>query len=194
MQFLTGNKDVEFHLFVKMDLKKQLLKTHSKENTTLIVNYIGDDKERCDSLMKLFLYDDYRVVQRAAWVVGDLARLYPQNVMPYLPEMVKNMKKQGTHDAVKRNTVRFMQDVDIPEDLWGEVAEICFGFLQSQDEPVAIKVFSMTVLLSIVKKVPELKEELQFAIEEQLPYGTAGFKSRGKKTLKALEKIKFSGY
>ncbi len=172
-----------------MDLRKQLLTTHSKENTTLIVNYIDGDRERFDKLMKLFLYDEYRVIQRAAWVVGDVARLHPQIVMPYIPEMVENLKKPDVHIAAKRNTLRFLSETEIPEEQWGELAELCFDYLTSMEEPVAIKVFSMTVLLSIVKKVPELKDELYYAIEDQLPYGTAGFKSRGKKTLKALEKI-----
>ncbi len=172
-----------------MDLRKQLLTTHSKENTTLIVNYIDGDRERFDKLMKLFLYDEYRVIQRAAWVVGDVARLHPEIVMPYIPEMVENLKKPDVHIAAKRNTLRFLSETEIPEEQWGELAELCFDYLTSIEEPVAIKVFSMTVLLSIVKKVPELKDELYYAIEDQLPYGTAGFKSRGKKTLKALEKI-----
>lgn len=172
-----------------MDLRKQLLTTHSKENTTLIVNYINGDRKRFNKLMKLFLYDEYRVIQRAAWVVGDVARLHPEIVMPYIPEMVENLKKPDVHIAAKRNTLRFLSETEIPEEQWGELAELCFDYLTSMEEPVAIKVFSMTVLLSIVKKVPELKDELYYAIEDQLPYGTAGFKSRGKKTLKALEKI-----
>lgn len=172
-----------------MDIRKQLLTTHSKENTTLIVNYIGSDPERCDELMKLFLYGHYRVIQRAAWVVGDLARARPELVMPYLPEMVENLKRPDIHVAARRNTVRFWQEIELPEDLWGEVAELCFDFLQSAEETVAVKVFSMTVLLNIVKKVPELKDELKYMVEDQLPYGTAGFKNRGAKVLKALEKI-----
>ena len=172
-----------------MDLRKQLLTDHSKENTTRIVEYIGNDRERCQELMKLFLYGHYRVIQRAAWVVGDLARLHPENVMPYLPEMVENLKKPDLHVAAKRNTVRFFQEIEIPEDLWGEVADICFKFLDNNQEPVAVRVFSMTVLLNIVKKVPELKDELKFMVEDHLPYGTSGFKNRGLKTLKALEKI-----
>lgn len=172
-----------------MDLRKQLLTDHSKENTTLIVEYIGNDLERCDALMKLFLYGEYRVIQRAAWVVGDLARLHPEMVMPYLPAMVENLKKPDLHAAAKRNTVRFFQEIEIPEELWGEVADICFKFLENGEEAVAIKVFSMTVLLGIVQKVPELKDELKYTIEDQMPFGTAGFKNRGKKTLIALNKI-----
>lgn len=172
-----------------MDLRKQLLTTHSKDNTTLIANYIGTDSKRFDKLMKLFLYDEYRVIQRSAWVLGDLAKAHPELAMPYLPEIVENLKKPEIHDAVKRNTLRFLQDVELPEEYWGDLAELCFNYLTSMEEAVAIKVFAMTVLLNIVKKVPELKDELRFAIEDQLPYGSAGFKSRGNRTLKALEKV-----
>jgi hypothetical protein len=47
----------------------------------------------------------------------------------------------------------------------------------------------MDVIFNIVKKFPELKEELKLAIEEQMPFGSAGYKSHGGKVLKALNKI-----
>lgn len=47
----------------------------------------------------------------------------------------------------------------------------------------------MTLALNIVEKIPELKDELRFIIEEQMPFGTAGFKNRGAKTIAALEKL-----
>ncbi|MFT6970886.1 MAG: hypothetical protein ACJAXX_001453 [Roseivirga sp.] len=47
----------------------------------------------------------------------------------------------------------------------------------------------MTVLLYIARNVAELNNELKIIIERQMPSSSAGFKSRGNKTLKALEKI-----
>lgn len=66
---------------------------------------------------------------------------------------------------------------------------ICFAYLESPAEALAIKVFSMTVLGNLAKLYPEIIPELKLLIEDQLPYQTAGFKSRGKKVLKVLEKI-----
>jgi hypothetical protein len=175
-----------------MDIRKQLLTEHSKLNTELISNYIGNQQERFDILMTLFLKDESRVTQRAAWVVGDVARKYPDLVNNHLEKMVLNLRKENLHDAIKRNTVRVLQEITIPETLCGEAADVCFKLLLSKNEPVAVKCFSMTVLLNIVKHIPELKEELKIIIEDQMPYASAGFKSRGNKTLKALEKIKAS--
>jgi hypothetical protein len=173
-----------------MDVRKQLLFRHSKENTNLIVSYIGDSQKLFDQLMKLFMADEYRVTQRAAWVVGDIARIYPELIVPHFKKMVLNLRKPFLHDAVKRNTLRILQESDIPKVLWGDAADICFNFMLSKTEPIATKVFSMTVLFNISKDVPEFREELAIIIEDQLPYSSAGFKSRGKKTLIALHKIK----
>jgi hypothetical protein len=125
-------------------------------------------------------------------VVGEVARKHPDLANEHLEKMVLNLRKENLHDAIKRNTVRVLQEITIPEILWGDAADVCFKLLLSKNEPVAVKCFSMTVLLNIVRHIPELKEELKIIIEDQIPYSSAGFKSRGIKTLKALEKIKAS--
>ena len=71
----------------------------------------------------------------------------------------------------------------------GAVADICFKFLNSAKEAIAVKVFAMDVLLNIVGKFPEMKEELKISIKDQLPFGSAGFQNRGTKILKLLDKM-----
>ncbi len=168
-----------------MNLREEILREHSKAQTLKIVNYIGNDKERFAELMNLFLGNTYRVTQRAAWVVSNCAEAHPELIKPYLKRMLNYLSKP-VHDAVKRNTIRTLQDIAIPKKLQGKATDICFQFLCSNDETIAVKVFSMTVLHNLSKEHPDLKNELRIAIEEQMPYASAGFKSRGKKILKAL--------
>ena len=171
-----------------MNLRQAILKDYSKKHALQLAEYIGENTKRFDELMQLFFNGTHQITQRSAWVVGICYDKNPSLITPYLKELVMNLRNE-VHDAVKRNSVRILQNVDLPEELLGETADVCFHLLSSRVEPVAVKVFSMTVLLNIVKKVPELKNELKIVIEDQLPYGSAGFLSRGKKTLKALEKI-----
>jgi hypothetical protein len=49
-----------------MILRDAILREHSKANTSAIVKWIGDDKQRFRGLMDLFLEGEYRVTQRAA--------------------------------------------------------------------------------------------------------------------------------
>ncbi|MEM9821639.1 MAG: hypothetical protein AAF985_11225 [Bacteroidota bacterium] len=171
-----------------MDLKTELLAEHSKTQALKIASYVGADQERFDALMYLFLEEEYRVTQRAAWVILFAVEAHPALLKKHLRKVVENLA-QPLPDAVKRNTLRILQSWDLPEDLLGFTAEICFQFLDDPKEAVAIRVFSMTVLYNICVKEPELANELRLVIEDHLPHGTAGFKSRGKKILKALRRL-----
>lgn len=170
-----------------MNLRKEILKEHSKSQILKIVNYIDNDKNRFADLMRLFLENTYQVSQRAAMAVNYCASAYPELVFPYYKRMLENLN-QPVHDAVKRNTLHIFQWIEIPEKLQGKTADICFKLLCSKNEPIAVQVFSMTVLHNLSKIHPDLKNELRIAIEEQMPYGSAGFISRGKKILKSLER------
>ncbi|HMK05536.1 MAG TPA: hypothetical protein VK489_15150 [Ferruginibacter sp.] len=74
--------------------------------------------------------------------------------------------------------------MEIPEKYHGEIMDICFKYLESPTEALAVKVFSMSVLGKLAKKYPEIMQELKLLIEDQLPRQTAGFRSRAKKILK----------
>ncbi|GAA0890380.1 hypothetical protein GCM10009122_00580 [Fulvivirga kasyanovii] len=170
---------------IDVDIRKELLKEHSKSNANRIARYISNDPTRFDVLMKLFLSNEYRVTQRAAQVVSMCAENHPGLIRPYLKQMILNLRND-VHDAVKRNTLRILQDIELQENLQGDMTDIGFQLLTSAREPVAVKVFAMTVLANICKKEPDLKNELQIIIEDQMPYASAGFISRGNKILKRL--------
>ncbi len=80
-----------------------------------------------------------------------------------------------------------LQFIPIPKSSQGQVASLCFKFLNDPKQPIAVRVFSMTVLANLAREVPELQRELRILIEDQLPYGSAGFVSRGRSILKKLK-------
>ena len=168
-----------------MNLREQILLEHSKENADLIASWVGKDKSRLDKLIHIFLNDDYRVVQRAAYTVSKIADNEPSLMLPYLDKMVAKMDDNTQHIAVKRNVLRILQNVNIPEHLHGEVMNHSFNILSDVREPIALRVFSMTILDNLSKQYPEIRQELILIIENELELGaSAGFKSRAKKILK----------
>ncbi len=102
--------------------------------------------------------------------------------------IIQHLHKPDIHDAVKRNIVRILQNVEIPEEHYGEVADVCFTWLEDPNVAVAIRVFSMSVLWNICQKEPELMPELRATIEDWIDYSSTGFKSRGNKVLKMITK------
>jgi hypothetical protein len=136
--------------------------------------------------MEVFLKGEYRLTQRSAWPLALCAEHHPALVKPWLSRMISRMQEPGVHDAVRRNVLRTLQSVDIPSPLLGRVAAACFGYLTSHEAPIAVKVFSMTVLGRISVKKPDLGRELRLVIEQQLPYAGPGFRARAKQVLPLL--------
>jgi len=172
-----------------MNLREEILKEHSSSQRDKIVAWVGASQERFDKLFKLFTNDVYRVTQRAAWPVSYCVAAHPGFINKHWPGFIKNLEKPGLHDAIKRNSIRLLQNMEIPGKYQGAIMSICFKYLESPTEAVAIKVFSLTVLGNLAKLYPEIIPELKLLIEEQIPDQTAGFKSRAKKVLKKLPLI-----
>lgn len=170
-----------------MNIREELI-DNSKEQALRIASYVGADPGRFDELMELFLNGRFREAQLSAMAVGVCVDRHPQLALPYLEAMLKTLGKP-VHDAVVRCIFRIFQDVAMPEDLWGETWDICYKYLSSAVQPVAIRVYAMTTLSNICVQYPELKHELQSLIEDHMPYGSAGFQSRGRKVLKKLNAL-----
>ena len=169
-----------------MNLESEILKEHSKLQSQKIAAWVGNDIDRFEQLMKLFLHGEYCIVQRASWIVTLCSDKYPELVEPWLPKMIKKMQEKGGHVAIKRNMLHILQFIEIPRKLQGVLTNLCFDYLTSLEAPIAVKAFSMTVLANITKEEPDLKNELRIIIEQMLPYSGPGIQSRGKKVLKQL--------
>ena len=169
-----------------MNLEAEILKEHSKRQSLKIARWVGNDPKRFAELMNLFLRGEYRVTQRSAWIISHCAENHQNLITPWLSAMVKKMQEPGVHDAVKRNVVRILQDIDIPPPLLGRVVSLLFNYLTDVEVPIAVKVFSMTVLANVAKRKPDLRHELRITIEQLFPYSGAGFCSRARKILKQL--------
>jgi hypothetical protein len=169
-----------------VNLREEILKEHSKAHAQAIANYACESKKNFKELMNCFLDDEYRLAQRAAWSVSWAAMKKPEMIYPHIKDLVSVLYKKNVHDAVIRNSVRVLQEIEIPEKYHGEVMNACFQFLEKPSTAVAIKAFSLTTLFNLSKKYPEIKPELKLIINDSLEHETAAFKARAKKILPKL--------
>lgn len=172
-----------------MKLRETILEEHSKAQCIKIVNWVGNSQKRFDALFDLFLHDEYRVVQRAASPVSYCVQAHPSFIEKHYGALLDNLKKPGIHNAVKRNTVRLLQNTAIPKKWQGRVMELCFQYISDPQEKVAVKAFSLTVLSGLALQYPEIVPEMSLIIEDQLPCQTAAFKVRAKQFLKAVKPV-----
>ncbi|ASZ13067.1 hypothetical protein KTO58_09030 [Chitinophaga pendula] len=171
-----------------MDLRQAILQEHSRAQCLLITKWVGRDSNRLAVLLALFMEDEYRVVQRAAWIISMIAQEHPDMLAPHLPKMVQRMQEDGVPVAVKRNVTRVLQYLPIPEALHDPVMDTCFMLLEDVQETIAVRCFAMTVLARLAKAYPDISRSIRLIIEDTLQQGASpAFRSRARKVLKELD-------
>ena len=167
-------------------MKELLLLPQSKNNVLKVVKYIGDDRDRYAELIKYIIDNNGVTANRASWA---MSHCYDNKVgffIEYLSNLLPILEDEYYSNSIKRNIVRVLQFVEIPEKHQGQVINSCFNLLNDREKPSAVLAFSMGVLHKMVKIYPELKNELKFSIEEIMPNATSGVKNRGRNILKSI--------
>ena len=173
-----------------MNLREAILAEHSKTNTQKIVQWIGNDPEKIQKLIYILFNDEHHIVQRAAWVLSDVAEIHAVAVQKYIPALVEKLKDTGAHIAVKRHIYRMLQYLELPEIIHGDLMNNCFESLINPREALAVRAFAMSILARMAETYPEIGNELKLIIEDTLQHeAAASFKSRAKKVLNQLAKI-----
>ena len=172
-----------------MTFKERLEKEHCKTTTSAIVNEICNHPEKMADFMQTFIAGPLRITQRSAWPLGFIAQKNPALLTNYYPILISELHKTNNHDAITRNILRSFQFTDVPKKYQGKILTRCFEFLHDNNQPIAIHAFSMTVIFNLSKTYPDIIPELKASIEELLPNGSAGIKSRGNKILKSINKL-----
>lgn len=171
-----------------MNFHEVLLENHSLGLMKSIKKFVGDDKKRFGDLIKISLSDDKILAPRASWAAMHAGEKKQDLVIPWIGKMIKHLSRSA-HSSVKRNFLRLFQDIVIPEKFRGELIETAYSLVLSAKEPIAVRVFAMTVICNQVEFHPELKNELEMVVKElMIPGAPPAFHARGKKILKRLSR------
>lgn len=168
-----------------MNLNDELVREHSLIQATKISQWAVESKSNLKQLMNAFFGKEKRIVQCASWSASKAHELRPEWFDSYIPQLISSLEKP-VHGSVRRNSLRMLQTMEIPESLKGALINTVFTLLMDTKTESAVKAFGMSVANNIVQEYPELKNELKIIIEDQLPYATPSFKSRAKKIIKKL--------
>lgn len=169
-----------------MQLRKELASPLTARRKAQIADSILNRRILLDEVVSAFLGEDYRTTQNAAWILGTLASLDASLLTPHLSTFIRRAAQPGASDSIKRNVMRLLQFTPLPEKLHDGIASLAYKFFENRNEAVAIRVFAMTVLTRLAEIYPDIKRTLKQQITDELPYGSAGFVSRGKAMLKKL--------
>jgi hypothetical protein len=173
-----------------MDIGEVLLVEHSRTQTDLVIDYIGNSKNRYRDLWEIIKTGEPPLPQRAAWVLDGVTLKYPELFNDIFDEAVTFLPHEN-HDAVHRALAKILGLRDtIPEKHQGILFSLAIDWMMSPTKAVAIKVHCMSMACTIAMPIPELREELALVIKDQMDLNTVGFRSRGNKILKKLSRAR----
>jgi hypothetical protein len=159
----------------------------SRRNTDLIADIVLQKPELFEELVNIYLRNVEPLSRRAVWAVDTVAEKRPELLESYLESIIETLPDFG-HDGLKRNSLRMLARSPLPQKYLGDLMNICFDWLISPKESVAVKVYAMEILYRMSNDEPELKKELADSIEWRIAEETPGFKNHGLKLLKKLNK------
>lgn len=169
-----------------MNIRRILLGSPTRAKLSQLSDNLGDNKAAFKEIVEIYCAGPYRITHRAAHVMEGICRRYPGLIRPHLKGLIRQLQTPQASVSLKRNTIRLFQFIEIPPAVRGDVLDLCFDFLQDKREPIAVKVFSMSVIVRIAEDEPDLLRELKVIIEDQLPYSGPAFRSRASKVLETI--------
>ena len=171
-------------------LEQEILKEHSRRQVVRIGTWVGRNRRRFGRLMGYYLHGETVVSQRSAWIMSYCGERHPHLLDGWLPKILSKVEEEGNHIAVKRNALRVLRFVEFPHRILGKVVTICFNELENPDSPVAVRVYAMDLLLTILEDEPDLANEILAVVRCMLPQAGPGLSVCIRRTMKKLQDVK----
>ena len=171
-----------------MDLGKFLTSTALLLKKEEIGTIIGTDAKQFEELFHLSFSREMPVCWRATWLMDHLSEVAPTLADPWIEKIWAEIPKEHPV-GVTRSALRLLVRYEIPEEFEGVAADLCLSWLEKESVSVAIKVYSMELLLKIARNYPELTNEFITVIEDQAPNNSAGYKARAHHIIRAMKKL-----
>lgn len=171
-----------------MDIRSLLTSLPSRVEKEIYIREAGASEENITILIELVFNEKDPVNWRAAWILDGSDEQFPGIVRKFIPRIIKQLPRLKSTGSI-RSLLRMLCRYEIPEEQQGVLIDLCFKYMVSELYPVAVKVHAMQIIYNHVLLYPELKEELVTVIEDQMANNSVGFKSRGQRILRQLEKL-----
>jgi len=170
----------------------ELLFDSSKFLAIKITNQLLENSKYLKTAFETVYCEIPQISSRTTYVIERYDRVRSEDIILYYDEIIENLLKIKI-DGIKRSLLKiFTRRVDLlNEEQTGKLIDICFYFLNNNNQSIATKMYSMEILFYMTKKFPELKNEFVATIELGYTNATPAYKSRAKQYTKKIQFKKF---
>lgn len=169
-----------------MESIKEEFKVASKTQNDRLVARILKDKALFFTVFEFALSTEYPEAWRASWCLHKVLPKYKKELIADVNRILKAFPS-FTHHGQIGSFIRILKSIDFDPENAGDVIDICIQLLREEKIPDYVKFYSMEFLVKVAKKIPELKSEFAYCIEDVIPTGkTYMIKVKAKKLLQEI--------
>ncbi len=129
---------------------------------------------------------DHKIAIRFLWFLSEIGLTDQEKLLSELPILFKEY--DNLNPRYKTSFASFWYLVGVPQENEGKAIDLLFQWLLSSQTNVTIKSRSLTVLFKLTLKYPELKNELELSIKDQMYKCTKTFEKKANKILIEMSK------
>ena len=166
-------------------LKEILLNNLSKETKKWAANICVKQPPILEQVWLWLKTADDPLKWRACWIFEEVCIQHNHIKYQYL-EKVAKLYTKTSHESLQRMLGKILTSTNVPDDYESIILNTAFERFQDPQKAIAVRVHAMQIAFNLVKKYPDLKNELKSTIQHYYDTGSRGFKSRAGKLLAQL--------
>ena len=148
-----------------MNVKKsldQILKTERKEG---LLAYLDNNPDEFEQIINIAMSGDHEYGWKASWLISS----YLRKTKDYLrvSKFVKNIiaSINGKKDGHQRELLRIILQLRLDEKMEATLFDHCILIWKTPEKSPSVRITAFKAILNIVRKYPELSEEILFLTE-----------------------------
>jgi hypothetical protein len=159
----------------------------------LAVKVVEENPGSFRDLLDLCFLEKYPLSMRAARAVQLYCEIHPEEIYPYLDEVIEKTMKSGIK-GVKHNFLKIFAEFIDPNMISesGPLLNTCFDWLLNPRLTPAIRIHAMGVIYKLGLKEPALHHELAASLEIILEEAEPSLKNSGGKMLRRVSNPRVS--
>jgi len=155
----------------------------------MATEFLTDHPEFLNDFLELSFSEEYPLAMRASRVVYLFSLEAPELIGPQLKNILNHLQHLKNESAI-RNLLHIFDPfvTSIGEDELGKLVDLCFRYLEDPSRAIAIRAYSLKILLAAGDRIPEIKSELLYFLEFAQEEETVSFRKLTNKVIKQLRR------
>jgi hypothetical protein len=160
----------------------------SRKLADIFAHDIGKNEKKFSEMINLAFQDKYPLSMRAARVVALCCEKNGYLLEPYVTLIIDSLEKFKV-SGVRREFMKLIAEWPnrLNDNIIGKITELTFNWLVDTKQPIAVRYYSIEILIKVADIYPEIAIELMEILNELNENGSPGLKAKSKKVKKYLQ-------